>query len=67
MKWRNVKGGLGGGWEALCQFSFMKRDSPIRRMGSGEWLQSIPTPVVSDPGVTIVVVVVVVVEAYYFL
>ena len=49
-----VKGGLGEVWEALCRLPFTVRDSPIRRIGGGEWLQS------ADPGVTIIVVVVVV-------
>ena len=53
---------MGGGWEALCQFSFVKRDSPIRRMGSGEWLQSIPTPVVCPiPVLRLIIIVIVIV------
>ena len=45
---RDVKGGLGGDWEALIRILFMKRDSPIRRMGCGECAAEYHTHVVSQ-------------------
>ena len=67
----NVKGGLGGGWEALCRFRRIIRDFPHSKNGSRRRAaKHRHTGCMSDPGVTIivvVVVVVVVVEAYYFI